>query len=324
MMRHISILLALALVMLVAPQFCAAAGIAYPDRPIRLIVGSSAGGGGDTTARIIADCLSKRLSVAVIVENRPGASGNIGANAVAKARPDGYTLLFAYTGHVINPGLFKEMPFDTVRDFRAVGKIGDNQSVLLIHPSVPAHTLREFVDLAKRAPGKYSFAALMGTDQYMTARLLAQKEDVNFIFVPYKGNAAAMTDILSGQVNAMINSVGVASPYVQAGNVRALAVLNRTRSKLLPDIPTLFEQGLDGLSSGGWYALMAPSATPDDVIQKLAGALRNSLNDEGVSTRLEALGVTPNYVGPPEFDQFIANEIFHWKKFTSDMDLAPE
>ncbi|WP_233236556.1 tripartite tricarboxylate transporter substrate binding protein [Bordetella sp. LUAb4] len=296
----------------------------YPDKPIRLIVGSNTGGGGDTTARVVAEALSKKLGTSIIVDNRPGASGNIGAAFVARAEPDGYTLLFAYTGHVINPALFSNMPFDTVKDFRAVGKIGDNQSMLVVNEKIPAQTLAEFIGLARKQPDHYSFASLFGTDQYMTARLLAQSQDVKFLFVPYKGNAAALNDVLSGQVDAMVNTVGVTAPFVRAGKLRALAVMSKTRSSLLPEVPTLQEAGVQGVASGGWYGLMAPAGVSDAVIAKLGAALAAVLTEKKVGEDMRKLGVEPSYVPAQAFDAFIKAEVPRWQKFTADAGIRPE
>lgn len=296
----------------------------YPDKSIRLIVGSNTGGGGDTTARLVAEAMSRKLGVSVIVENRPGASGNIGAGVVARSDPDGYTLLFAYSGHVINPALFKDMPFDTAKDFRAVGKIGDNQSVLIVNPRMPAKSVEELVGMVREKPGHYSFAALFGTDQYMTGRLLALKENLKLLFVPYKGNASALNDVLGGQVDAMVNTVGVTAPFIRAGKVRALAVFGKSRSTLIPDVPTLDEAGVHGVPSGGWYALMAPAGVPDSVIGTLTAALKTVLSEDSVPANLRKLGVEPNYVEPSAFDQFIAAEIPRLQKFTADAGIKPE
>ncbi len=306
-----------------ASIYCTAASAAYPDKPIRIIVGSGAGGGGDTVARLVADNLTKKLGVALVIENRPGASGNIGAASVAQAKPDGYTLLFAYSGHVINPALFKDMPFDTVHDFRAVSKLGSPQSILVVNPSVPANTVREFIELARKNPEKYSMAALFGTDYYIAERLLEQKENVKFLFVPYKGGAAALNDVLSGQVSAMVNTAGATAPFVKAGRVRALAIVNSERSHLLPDVPTLAEQGVD-ISIGGWYALLAPAGVPDPVIDKLNQAIKSMLKEEAVVARLRDFGVEPGYVAPREFDRFIASEVDRWKAFFAKMAIKQQ
>jgi tripartite-type tricarboxylate transporter receptor subunit TctC len=297
---------------------------AFPDKPIRLVVGSNTGGGGDTTARIVADGLARQLDTSIIVDNRPGASGNIGAGLVARANPDGYTLLFAYSGHVINPALFKDMPFDTVKDFRAIGKIGDNQSVLIVNPGVPAHTAPEFVALAKKNPGHVSFGALFGTDQYMTAKVLERVEHIDLLMVPYKGNGPALTDLMSGQVNSMINTVGASAPLIRAGKVRALAVTSATRSSLLPDVPTLAEAGIEGVGGGGFYAVMAPAGVPDAVVKRLSAALQAALAQDDVDANLRKIGVEPAYVGPREFDAFIAREVPRWQTFTRDAGIKAE
>jgi tripartite-type tricarboxylate transporter receptor subunit TctC len=310
-----------------AVLMCAAGGPAraqFPDHPIRLIVGSNTGGGGDTTARIVAEALSRKLGASIVVENRPGASGNIGAAYVAHADPDGYTLLLAYTGHVSNPALFKSMPFDTVKDFRAVGKIGDNQSVLLVNSKVPARTMKEFIELVRKQPDHYSFGAMLGSDQYMSGRWLERAQGLRFLVIPYKGNAGAMNDVLGGQVDFMANTVGVSAPFVTSGKVRALAVMGAKRSSLLPEVPTLAEAGVQGAAGGGWYALMAPAATPDATIAKLTEAMKSVLAEASVQADLRRLGVEPNYVAPGEFDAFIAKEVPRVQKFAAEIGIKPE
>src|SRR5689334_6212909 len=234
----------------------------YPAKPIRIIVGSSAGGGGDTMARLIAAPMSAALGQQVIVDNRPGAGGNIGADIVAKSAPDGYTLLFVFSGHVTNPSLYPKLPFDTVRDFAAVTMLATNESVLVVHPSVPANSVKELIALARQNPGKYSIAALPSSSQHLGSELFKLQAGINLLFVPYKGNAAALTDLLGGQVQVMFNTLTIALPHVKSGKLRALAVAGARRSRLAPDLPTVSEAGLPGFSFNGWYGIVAPAKTP--------------------------------------------------------------
>jgi tripartite-type tricarboxylate transporter receptor subunit TctC len=300
------------------------AAASYPDHPIRLIIGSGTGGGGDTIARLVAEPLSKALGVAVIPDNRPGASGNIGANVVAKSEPDGYTLLLAFPGHVINPAIINNMPFDTEKDFRAVAKLADNQSVFLVNPTVPAKTMKEFVDLVKKQPAHYSFASLFGSSQHMGGLVLANQQKLKLIFVPYKGNAAAVNDLLGGHVDSMFNTIGISLPLIKAGNVRALAVASSRRSPLLPDVPTMAEAGVPDVVTEGWYALMAPAATPNNVIDILNRAVKKSLEDAKVKRVLAGLGCNVDYVPAKQFDGFIKTELVRWKKVAKDADLKAE
>jgi tripartite-type tricarboxylate transporter receptor subunit TctC len=304
---------------------CASPALAaFPDHPIRIIIGSAPSGGGDTVARIMAVPMGKALAASMILENRPGASGNIGANTVAKSAPDGYTLLLAYTGHAINPAIFANMPFDTARDFRAVAKIADNQSVFLVNPSVPAHSMKEFVSLVKKQPNHYSYAALFGTTQYMGGLVLASHEGMKMIFVPYKGNASAVNDLLGGHVNAMLNTIGSSLPFIKGGNARALAVAADRRSPLLPDVPTMAEAGIPGVNANGWYAFMAPAATPDDVIDVLTRAVKTSLDDPKVREALAGLGSEADYVPPKKFDAFVKDEIVHWQTVAKNAGVKAE
>jgi tripartite-type tricarboxylate transporter receptor subunit TctC len=231
---------------------------AYPTKPIRIIVGSSAGGGGDIMARLVAAPMSAALGQQVIVDNRPGAGGNIGADIVAKSAPDGYTLLFVFSGHVTNPSLYPKLPFDTVRDFAAVTMLATNESVLVVHPSVPANSVKELIALAKQNPGKYSIAALPSSSQHLGSELFKLQAGINLLFVPYKGNAAALTDLLGGQVQVMFNTLAISLPHVKSGKLRALAVAGARRSRLAPDLPTVSEAGLPGFSFNGWYGIVAP------------------------------------------------------------------
>ncbi|OWT53727.1 Bug family tripartite tricarboxylate transporter substrate binding protein [Candidimonas nitroreducens] len=305
----------LASCVMLCSSYFVAAHAKYPERPIRLIVGSAPGGGGDAVARVMAESLSKKLDTPIIVENRPGASGNIGELAVAHAAPDGYTLLFAYTGHVINPSLFKDPSFDTAKYFRGIARIGSPQSVLVANPKVPAKNLPDFISLIAKEPGHYSMASMFGTDQYVAAQALVHNQKLKVLFVPYKGNGPALIDVISGQVSAMINTVGVSVPFIRSGKLRALAIVDSKRSSLLPDVPTLQEQGVTGVESTAWYGLLAPVDTSDDVVAKLSHAVKASLDDAAVVKRLRNLGVEPKYLANHQFDKYIQSELMRWKEF---------
>ena len=285
---------------------------AYPSKPIRIIVGTPAGGGGDTIARLLSEPAGAALGRPLVIDNRPGAGGNIGADLVAKAAPDGYTLLLAYTGHVINPGLYKKLPFDPVKDFPPVMMLARNQSVLIVKPGLSARTLPEFLALAREKPGKLTLAALPGSSQHLAGELMKSMAGVDILTVPYRGNAAALNDLIGGQVDAMFSTVTVAAPFIKTGKVKALAMAGANRSSVLPDIPTVAEGGIPGFASEGWYGLLAPAGTPKAALDKIQAAFSKALQQASVKEALAAAGNEPANMPPEEFDRFIRREIPRW------------
>lgn len=296
----------------------------YPAKPIRLIVGSSAGGGGDILARTVAQRLSQVFGQQVVIDNRPGAAGNIGAEIVAKAPADGYTLLFAFTGHAINPGLYAKLPFDTVNDFAPVTLLATNQTVLAVHPSVPAQTVRELIALAQARAGKLSMASLPGSSQHLAGELFKSMAGVDILFVPYKGNGPALNDVLAGHVDMMFNTMTLAQPFIKAGKLRALAVAGEKRSQLMPELPTISEAGLAGFSSTGWYGILAPAKTPREVISRLNQTLVKILAEPELKQRLVSAGNEPVGDTPEHFDAFIRSEIPKWAKVIRDAHIKAE
>ncbi|MEO7728415.1 MAG: tripartite tricarboxylate transporter substrate binding protein [Burkholderiales bacterium] len=301
---------------------CAVSAQSYPTKPVRLIVGSSPGGGGDTFARVAAQGLTHVIGQQIIIDNRAGASGNIGADLVAKAPPDGYTLLFVFTGHVLNPGLHSKLPFDTVRDFAPVSLLATNESVLVVHPSVPAKSLTELIALVKNNPGKYSMGALTSSAQHLGTELFRLKAGIDFLFIPYKGNGPALTDLLGGQINMAFNTVAITLPLVQAGKLRALAVAGERRSKLVPDLPTMSEAGLPGFSFFGWYGIVAPARTPDAIVRRLHQGLVQAMKSPDIVERVAAMGNEPVGSTPAEFDKFIRDEIPKWAKVIKEAKIS--
>lgn len=290
----------------------AAQGTAYPNKPIRIIVGSPAGGGGDAIARLVTQSAATAIGQPFIIENRAGAGGNIGADLVAKSAPDGYTLLLAYTGHVVNPGLYKKLPFDPIKDFTPVMMLARNQSVLVVRPGLKARTLTEFLALARETPGQLTMAALPGSSQHLAGELMKSMANVNLLTVPYRGNSAAFNDMIGGQVDAMFSTVTVAGPFVKSGKVKALAIAGASRSSVLPDIPTVAESGLAGFASEGWYGLLAPGGTPKPVVEKLRAAFSQALEQASVKQALATAGNEPANMAPEEFERFILREIPRW------------
>jgi tripartite-type tricarboxylate transporter receptor subunit TctC len=311
-------------VMLIATVAAASHAQDFPVRPIRLIVGSSAGGGGDGVARVVAAKLSPLLGQQVVVDNRPGAAGNIGTEMVARAAPDGYTLLFVYTGHVINPALFKKLPFDPLRDFSPVGRIGYNNSALVVNPALPVHTVKELIAFAKARPGKLTAGAIPGGSQHLATEMLKIQAGVDILYVPYKGNGPANTDLLSGQLDLMFNTLQLVAPLAKAGRLRALAVASEKRSELMPELPTISESALKGFSAQGWYGLVAPAGTPRNVIEKLNAALNAALRDADTQQRFRAMGNEIASSTADQFDALIRAEIPKWAEVARRAGIKPE
>lgn len=310
---------------LTAVALCAlslgSSGQTYPVKPVRLIVGSPAGGGGDAVARTVGPSLAEMLGQPVIVDNRPGSGGNVGADFVAKAPPDGYTLLFAFTGHVINPGLYSKLPFDTVRDFQPVTMLATNQTVLAVHPSVPARSVKELVALARAHPKKFTVGALPGTSQHLAGELFKSAAKLDMLYVPYKGNAQALTALMSGEIDVIFNTLAITLPQIRANRVRALAVTGKTRSQLMPELPTIAEAALPGFSSVGWYGIVAPAKTPPAVIERLYEAIAKVLGSADVRQRFMGMGNEAAAMTPRDFDAFIREEIPRWSKVIADAKI---
>jgi tripartite-type tricarboxylate transporter receptor subunit TctC len=279
-----------------------------------LVVGSSAGGGGDTFARVVSQALAAAFNQQIIIDNRAGAGGNIGADLVAKAPPDGYTLLFAFTGHVLNPSLYPNLPFDTVRDFAPVSLLATNESVLVVHPSMPVKSLAELIALARKNPGKYTMGALPSSAQHLGSELFKLKAGVDLLFIPYKGNGPALIDLMGGQLDMAFNTVAITLPLVQTGKLRALAVAGERRSKLAPELPTMSEAGLPGFSFFGWYGIVAPARVPAAAVLLLNQRLVQVMKSPDIIERVTAMGNEPVGSTPAEFDKFIRDEIPKWAK----------
>jgi tripartite-type tricarboxylate transporter receptor subunit TctC len=286
----------------------------WPTKPIRVIVGSSPGGGGDTMARLLATPMTSELGQQVVIDNRAGAGGNIGADIVAKAPGDGYTLLFVFSGHAVNPSLYPKLPFDTLRDFAPITMLATNESMLMVHPSLPAKSVKELIALARQNPGKYSIGALTSSSQHLGSELFKLQAGVDLLFVPYKGNAAALTDLLGGQVQVGFNTIAVSLPHVQSGRLRALAVAGAKRSRLAPELPTVSEAGLPGFSFNGWYGMVAPASTPRPIVNRLSDTLRRIVKSPEIVERMSATGNEPVGSTPEEFDRLIREEIPKWAK----------
>lgn len=290
-----------------------AAFAAYPDKPIRLIVGFSAGGTTDVVARIIGKEVGDALGQPVVVENRPGAGSNIAAEMVARADPDGYTLLMVAVTSAINHTLYKNLKFDLVEDFDPVALAVRVPNVLVVHPDVKANSVSELVDLLKANPGTLNFASSgSGTSIHMAGELFKLRAGVDVAHIPYKGSANAVTDLIGGQVDYMFDNMPSAWPHVETGKLRALAVTTADRSKTAPNLPTMQEEGFSDFDVSSWFGVIGPKGLPEDVVAKLNKAIRDGLAKPEVRERLEGLGAVPADTTPEQFGQFIKTEVETW------------
>jgi tripartite-type tricarboxylate transporter receptor subunit TctC len=314
MYRRISRCLLAALVLLAAfaaPTSGSAQG--YPNRPVRLVVPFPAGGPADALGRALGDQWSKMWGQPVIIENRGGAGGNLGAEVVARAAPDGYTLLLNASSHVINASLYEKLPYDPIKDFTPVSEVASYMLVLVVHPSVPAKSVKEFVAFANSKPDGLSVAnAGLGTPTHLAAVLFAQAAGVNLIHVPYRGAAPASTDLIAGQVPAMFNNPVNAVPQVKSNNLRALAVTGSKHLSLLPDTPTIAESGYPGFETRTWYGLFGPAGMPADVVRKLHADTDKVMRMPEVANNLIAQGWDIAVSPPDQFAKVLQSEMDRW------------
>ncbi len=289
---------------------------AYPNQPIKMIVPFTAGGTTDILARTIGQKLGDALHQPVIVENRPGAGGNIGADAAAKAKPDGYTLLMGTIGtQAINASLYAKMPYDSARDFAPITLVAVVPNVLLVHPSVPAKNVAELIALAKSKPGELNFASTStGGSPHLSGEMFKQMAGVDIVHVPYKGSAPAITDLLGGQITLMFDNLPSGLPHVKAGKLRALGVTSARRSPAAPDIPTIAESGVPGYEVDSWFGILAPAGTPAHIIARLNTEIVKILQMPDVNERLAEQGAQPVGGTPQQFAEHIRKETAKWAR----------
>jgi tripartite-type tricarboxylate transporter receptor subunit TctC len=306
----------LAAIALVATTPAAAQGAAYPTKPVRLVVPFPAGGTTDILARAVAQKLSETWGQQVIVDNRPGAGGNIGSELVAKAPPDGYTLLMGTVGtHAINPSLYAKMPYDHVKDFTPVILVAGVPNVLVVNPSLPVNSVQELIAYGKANPNKLNFASSgNGTSIHLSGELFRTMTGVQMTHVPYKGSSPALTDLIGGQVQLMFDNLPSSLQFIKAGKLRALAVTSLARSQALPDLPTLAESGLPGFEASSWFGVLAPAGTPADIVAKLNGAVAAWLASPAAKEQLAAQGAIAAGGSPDAFVKHIADESAKWAK----------
>jgi tripartite-type tricarboxylate transporter receptor subunit TctC len=292
----------------------------YPSKPIRIVVPFPAGGTTDVLARAVAQKLTESLGQATVVDNRPGAGGNIGAELVAKSPPDGYTLLMGTVGtHAINPGLYPKMPYDHVKDFSPVILVAGVPNVLVVNPALPFNSVKELIAYAKANPGKLNFASSgNGTSIHLSGELFRTMADVQIMHVPYKGSSPALQDLVGGQVQIMFDNLPSSLALIKAGKLKALAVTSLARAAALPDVPTLAESGLPGFEASSWFGLLAPAGTPQPVIAKLNADVAKWLASPEAKEKLLAQGAIAAGGTPEDFAKHIAAETAKWQKVVKD------
>lgn len=292
-----------------------AAAQGFPSKPVRIVVGASAGGGIDIVSRLVGQKLTERIGQPVIVDNRPGAGTTIGGDVVAKSAPDGHTVLMASTSFSVSAGLYRKLPFDPIRDFAPVTLVASGPLVLVAHPLVPAKSVKALIALAKARPGKLTFASGgTGSSLHLAGEWFKSSAGIDMVHVPYKGGAPAAVDLMAGQVDVMFDVMVAQFPHIKAGKTRPLAVTTRTRSSLLPEVPTVAESGLPGFDVAGWFGVLAPAATPSDAVARLHTEIVAVLKSTDVRERLTALGADPVGSTPAEFAAYYRSEVERWGK----------
>ena len=295
----------------------------YPSRPVRLIVGFSAGATGDTVARLMGQWLSERLEQPFIVENRPGAGGNLATEAAVRAAPDGYTLLYVTPSNAINATLYEKLNFNFRREIAPVARIGQQPDVMVVNPLVPINTVPEFIAYAKANPSKINMASSgIGTTPHMAGELFKMMTGINMVHVPYRGEAPALTDLLAGQMQVMFSTLPASIEHIRADKLRALAVTTRTRADALPDLQTVGDF-VPGYDVSGWQGIGIPTKTPREIIDKLNREINAALADPKIKARLANLGNTVHPGSPADFGKFIADETEKWAKVVKFASIRP-
>jgi tripartite-type tricarboxylate transporter receptor subunit TctC len=303
------------MVFLCISTIASAAEPPYPTKPIRMIVAVPPGGPADTLARLVAPKLTESLGRTIVIDNRPGANGNIAYEITARAVPDGYTFTAVAAGVVINPSLYRDVAYDPLKDFAPLTLGVTLPNILVVHPSVPAKSVKELIALAKAKPGTLTFASAgNGTSGHLALELFRMSAGIDVIHVPYKGGGPALSDVVAGQVQALFSLALAASPQIKAGRVRALATTGAKRSTVVPDLPTVAEAGLPGFEVIGWFGWLAPAATPKPIVTRLHGELVRALKLPDVRERLLSQGTEPVGDSPQEFAAFMKSEYAKWAK----------
>ncbi|HEX2825887.1 MAG TPA: tripartite tricarboxylate transporter substrate binding protein [Burkholderiales bacterium] len=297
----------------------------YPSKPIRMIVGYAPGGGVDIMARLIGPRITEALGQQVIVENRPGAGQNIGAEIASRAAPDGYTLFLASSALGINVSLYPKLSYDPIKSFVPIAVFAQSPNLLLVHPSMPVGTAKEFIAFARKNPGKLNFSSSgSGSTQHLSGELLKLSTGVRMTHIPYKGSAPSLTALVSGEVDFAFNNIPSAQPFLQQNRLKALAITSRKRSKLLPNVPTLIESGLKDFEVAAWYGVLAPAGTPNELVTRLNGVINAAVQSRDFNDRLAKLGADTIHESPQFFADFLKEEIERWHKVIKAAGAKPE
>jgi tripartite-type tricarboxylate transporter receptor subunit TctC len=313
--------------LLIACGFLAGAAAAqdFPTRAVHITVPYTSGTGADILARVLGPRLAERWKVAVVVDNRAGATGNIGTQFVAKSAPDGYTLLFTATSFGTNPALARSLPFDPLKSFAPVALAATSAVAVVVNPQLPARSMREFIELARSRPGKLYYSSPgNGGPQHLAMELLKLETGIDLVHVPYKGAAGALTDLIGGHVQAMVSALQTAAPHVQSGRLRMLAVMSSQRSRAFPDVPTMREEGLPQLEVETWYGLLAPAGTPDVIISNINSQLNALLKDSGIRDFMARQGMSPAGGPPEKLATLLKEELARWSRVVTQAHIKAD
>lgn len=318
--------LALLAALALAPFAAGQAAAAFPDRPVRMVVPFPPGGSNDVIARLLAQKLTEQWGQSVIVENRPGAGGNVGAEVIARVKPDGYALLMTAPGPLaVNQALYTKLAYDPPKDFAPVGLIASVPIVLAVHPSVKANSVAELIALAKAQPGKLNFGSSgNGTTNHLAGELFKSLAKIDIVHVPYRGAAPAMNDLIAGHIPMMFDNMPAMKPQIDAKTVRPLAVASTTRTKLFPELPTMVEAGVPGFEATAWFGLVAPAGTPPDVMKVLVSGVEKALADPDTAKKFADLGAEPGNATGDAFGAFLRTEAEKWGKVVKDSGARVE
>ena len=287
----------------------------WPTKPIKLVVGYAAGGATDVVARLVANKMGGELGQSIIVDNRTGANSNVGAEIVARAPADGYTLYVSTIANTINASLYNKLGYDPIKDFEPIGMMAKIPNLLVVNPSLPIHSVQDYIKYAKESKDGITFASSgSGSSIHLSGEMFKMKTGLNMLHVPYRGSAPAVSDLLGGQVQSMFDNSPSSMPHVKAGKLRALAITSKERSPLLPDVPTIAESGFPGFEVQSWFGLSAPAGTPDAVIKRLNTALNTALKDPTIKQRLADLVATTAPGTPDDMRKFVASELKGWNE----------
>ena len=312
--RNLCIGITAALGALFAPVFSAHEAN-WPTKPIKLVVGYAAGGATDVVARLVANKMGGELGQSIIVDNRTGANSNVGAEIVARAPADGYTLYVYTIANTINASLYNKLGYDPIKDFEPIGMMAKIPNLLVVNPSLPIHSVQDYIKYAKESKDGITFASSgSGSSIHLSGEMFKMKTGLNMLHVPYRGSAPAVSDLLGGQVQSMFDNSPSSMPHVKAGKLRALAITSKERSPLLPDVPTIAESGFPGFEVQSWFGLSAPAGTPDAVIKRLNTALNTALKDPTIKQRLADLVATTAPGTPDDMRKFVASELKGWNE----------